>query len=398
MNRNDFPMLNQDIIYFDNGATTFKPKVVIDSMVDYYSKYSANAHRGDYHISMIVDDKYEKTRELVKDFINANSTKEVIFTSGTTDSINMVANGFFKYILNPGDEIVLSKADHASNILPWQALANELNLVIKYVDLDDHNYVTVDNIKKVLSPRTKVISLAIITNVIGDLRPIKELCDIAHQNNIYVVGDAAQSIGHRKTDVQALDIDFLAFSGHKMYGPTGVGVLYGKEELLERLRPTSLGGGMNETFDDQNNVSLKSLPSRLEAGTPNIAGVIGLGEAIKYLNNIDLNKISEYEHNLREYLIDKLIKIDYIDIINIEGDAATVAFNVDGIFAQDVAVYLDKYNICVRAGNHCTKLLKDVINVRNTVRVSLAFYNTTEEIDTFVDLLSDRDKIIREML
>ena len=310
----------------------------------------------------------------------------------------MVANGFFKYILNPGDEIVLSKADHASNILPWQALANELNLVIKYVDLDDHNYVTVDNIKKVLSPRTKVISLAIITNVIGDLRPIKELCDIAHQNNIYVVGDAAQSIGHRKTDVQALDIDFLAFSGHKMYGPTGVGVLYGKEELLERLRPTSLGGGMNETFDDQNNVSLKSLPSRLEAGTPNIAGVIGLGEAIKYLNNIDLNKISEYEHNLREYLIDKLIKIDYIDIINIEGDAATVAFNVDGIFAQDVAVYLDKYNICVRAGNHCTKLLKDVINVRNTVRVSLAFYNTTEEIDTFVDLLSDRDKIIREML
>lgn len=398
MNRNDFPMLNQDIIYFDNGATTFKPKVVIDSMVDYYSKYSANAHRGDYHISMIVDDKYENTRELVKDFINANSTKEIIFTSGTTDGINMVANGFFKYILNPGDEIILSKADHASNILPWQALANELNLVIKYVDLDYHNYVTIDNIKKVLSPRTKVISLAIITNVIGDLRPIKELCDIAHQNNIYVVGDAAQSVGHRKTDVQALDIDFLAFSGHKMYGPTGVGVLYGKEELLERLRPTSLGGGMNETFDDQNNVSLKSLPSRLEAGTPNIAGVIGLGEAIKYLNNIDLNKISEYEHNLREYLIDKLIKIDYIDIINIEGDAATVAFNVDGIFAQDVAVYLDKYNICVRAGNHCTKLLKDVINVRNTVRVSLAFYNTTEEIDTFVDLLSDRDKIIREML
>ncbi len=398
MNRNDFPMLNQDIIYFDNGATTFKPKVVIDSMVDYYSKHSANAHRGDYHISMIVDDKYENTRELVKNFINANSTKEIIFTSGTTDGINMVANGFFKYILNPGDEIILSKADHASNILPWQALANELNLVIKYVDLDDHNYVTVDNIKKVLSPRTKVISLAIITNVIGDLRPIKELCDIAHQNNIYVVGDAAQSVGHRKTDVQALDIDFLAFSGHKMYGPTGVGVLYGKEELLERLRPTSLGGGMNETFDDQNNISLKSLPSRLEAGTPNIAGVIGLGEAIKYLNKIDLNKISEYEHNLREYLIDRLIKIDYIDIINIEGDAATVAFNVDGIFAQDVAVYLDKYNICVRAGNHCTKLLKDVINVRNTVRVSLAFYNTTEEIDTFVDLLSDRDKIIREML
>ena len=398
MNRNDFPMLNQDIIYFDNGATTLKPQVVIDSMVEYYSKYSANAHRGDYHISMIVDDKYENTRELVKDFINARSTKEIIFTSGATEGINMVASGFFRYVLNPGDEIILSKADHASNILPWQVLANELNLVIKYVDLDDQNYVTVDNIKKIINPRTKVISLANITNVIGDLRPIKEICNVAHQNNIYVVCDAAQSVGHRKCDVSNLDVDFLVFSAHKMYGPTGVGVLYGKEELLERLRPTNLGGGMNETFDDENNISLKSLPARLEAGTPNIAGVLGLGEAIKYLNNIGMDKISEYEHNLREYLISKLIKIDFIDIINIEGDSATVAFNVDGIFAQDVAVYLDKYNICVRAGNHCTKLLKDVINVRNTVRVSLAFYNTYEEIDSFVELLKNRDKIIREML
>jgi len=398
MNRNDFPMLNQDIIYFDNGATTLKPQVVIDSMVEYYSKYSANAHRGDYHISMIVDDKYENTRQLVKNFINASSTKEIIFTSGATEGINMVASGFFRYVLNPGDEIILSKADHASNILPWQVLANELNLVIKYVDLDDQNYVTVDNIKKIISPRTKVISLANITNVIGDLRPIKEICNVAHQNNIYVVCDAAQSVGHRKTDVSDLDVDFLVFSAHKMYGPTGVGVLYGKEELLERLRPTNLGGGMNETFDDENNISLKSLPARLEAGTPNIAGVIGLGEAIKYLNKIGMDKISEYEHNLREYLISKLIKIDFIDIINIEGDSATIAFNVDGIFAQDVAVYLDKYNICVRAGNHCTKLLKDVINVRNTVRASLAFYNTYEEIDSFVELLKNRDKIIREML
>ena len=398
MNRSDFPMLNQDIIYFDNGATTLKPQTVIDSMVDYYSKYSANAHRGDYHISMIVDDKYENTRALVKEFINAKSTKEIIFTSGATEGINTVVNGFFKYVLNPGDEIILSKADHASNILPWQVLARDLNLVIKYVDLDDHNYVTIDNLKKAVSPRTKVISLASITNVIGDLRPIKEITAFAHQNNIFVVCDAAQSVGHRKTDVKNLDVDFLVFSAHKMYGPTGVGVLYGKEELLEKLRPTNLGGGMNETFDDENNISLKSLPIRLEAGTPNIAGVIGLGEAIKYLNNIGMDKISEYEHNLREYLIDKLIKIDFIDIINIEGDSATVAFNVDGIFAQDVAVYLDKYNICVRAGNHCAKLLKDVINVRNTIRASLAFYNNTDEIDTFVELLSDRDKIIREML
>lgn len=398
MNAHDFPMLKEGIIYFDNGATTFKPQVVIDEIVEYYSKYSANAHRGDYHISVMVDDQYEKARLLAKDFINARSTKEVVFTSGATQGINMVVNGFFKFYLNPGDEIILSKADHASNILPWQVLANDLNLVIKYVDLDDNYYVTLDNVKKIITPRTKVISLASISNVIGDLRPIKEIAKFAHQNNILVVCDAAQSVGHRKTDVTDLDVDFLVFSGHKMYGPTGVGVLYGKEELLEKLRPTVLGGGMNETFDDQNNISLKSLPTRLEAGTPNIAGVIGLGRAITYLNQIGMDKISEYEHNLRSYFIDKLIKIDYIDIINVEGDSAIITFNVDGIFAQDVAVYLDKYNVCVRAGNHCTKLLKDVINVRNTVRASLAFYNNTEEIDTFIELLSDRDKIIREML
>lgn len=398
MNRSDFPMLNQDIIYFDNGATTLKPQIVIDSVVEYYTKYSANAHRGDYHISMIVDDKYENTRKLVKEFINAKSEKEIIFTSGATDSLNMIANGFFEPMLKPGDEIVLSKGDHASNILPWQLLAIKNDLVIKYVDLDESNYVTLDNIKRIVSPRTKLISLASISNVIGDLRPMKEITAFAHQNGIYVVCDAAQSVGHRKTDVTDMDVDFLVFSGHKMYGPTGIGVLYGKEELLNQLRPTALGGGMNETFDDQNKVSLKELPARLEAGTPNIAGVLGLGTAINYLNNIGMDKINEYEHNLRDYLIDKLIKIDFIDIINIEGDSATVTFNVDGIFAQDVAVYLDKYNICVRAGNHCTKLLKDVINVRNTIRASLAFYNTTDEIDEFVELLSDRDKIIKEML
>ncbi|MBO4245591.1 MAG: cysteine desulfurase [Bacilli bacterium] len=397
MNRNDFLMLNQDIIFFDNAATTFKPVSVVNAITDYYNKYCCNAFRGDYKIGLIVDDNINNTRNLVKDYINANSTKEIIFTSGTTEGINIVAAGYFRKILKEHDEIILSKGDHASNIMPWQRLASELNLVIKYVDLDDSNYVTLDNIKRVVTPNTKVISLAYISNVIGDLRPIKEITNFAHQNGIYVVCDASQSVGHRKTDVQDLDVDFLVFSGHKMYGPTGIGVLYGKKDLLELTDPINLGGGMNETFTDFD-YQLKELPTRFEAGTLNIAGIIGLGEAIKYINSIGIDKISEYEYKLREYLVNKLIKLDYIDIINLESDSGIVTFNVDGIFAQDVAIYLDKYNICVRAGNHCTKLLKDVINVRNTIRISLAFYNTTEEIDTLVDLLSDKDKIIREML
>lgn len=398
MKRSDFPMLNGDIIYFDNAATTFKPQVVIDSIVDYYTNYSSNVERGDYKISVKADSKFDEARTLIKSFINAKDTKEVIFTSGATEGLNIIANGFFKNVLHQGDEILVSKADHASNLLPWFNLANELGLVIKYIPLDESNYVTIDNVKKMITPNTKLICLASVSNVIGDLRPIKEITAFAHQNGIYVVCDASQSVGHRKTDVLDLDVDFLVFSGHKMYGPTGIGVLYGKYELLDMLRPVSLGGGMNESFDQVNEIHLKSLPHRLEAGTPNIAGAIGLGSAINYINSIGIDEIEKTERNLRNYLVDSLIKIEHIDLINLEADSGIVTFNVNGIFSQDVAIYLDKYNVCVRSGNHCTKLLKDVINVRNTIRASLAFYNTYQEIDEFINLLSDKDKIIKEML
>ncbi len=398
MNREDFPLLKEDIIYFDNSATSLKPTSVIEKMNDYYNNYPANAHRGDYDLSFKVNQEYEGARELVKEFINAEYLEEVVFTSGTTESLNMIVNGFFGNLLEAGDEVLITTSEHASNVLPWFHLVNKLGIKVNYIPLDDNYYVTLDNVKKALTPKTKVISLAGITNVIGDKRPIKEISKLAHDNNIFMVVDGAQMVPHIKVDVQDLDLDFLAFSGHKMCGPTGVGVLYGKKELLEHLEPINLGGGMNESFDNPDEVYLKPLPTRLEAGTQNIAGVIGLGEAIKYLNKIGMDKIGEQEHQLRKYLIDRLLPIKHIDIINFESDSGIVAFNVNKVFSQDVAYYLNKYNICVRAGNHCAKILKSSVGVNSTVRVSLYFYNTYEEIDNLVELLSDYNRIVKEMI
>ncbi len=397
MHREDFPMLTNNLIYLDNGATTLKPQVVIDKISEYYETYSANAHRGDYDISLRVDNEYENTRELVKKFLNAKSKKEIIFTSGATESLNIIAFGFFKNYLEAGDEIIITRSEHASNVLPWFKIAKDNNLKIKYIELDDNYEVSIDNLKKEITPNTRVISLAGITNVLGDVRPIKDIASIAHKNNILVVVDGAQSIPHMKTDVRNLDIDFLAFSAHKMCGPTGVGVLYAKEELLDKVEPHNLGGGMNESFDNLNEVYLKPLPTRLEAGTPNIAGVIGFGSAIEYINNIGLANIRKHELELGKYLFNELSKIRHITVVN-KKPTSTIAFNVDGIFAQDVAVYLNKYGICVRAGNHCAKILKDEVGVKNTVRVSLYFYNTKEEIDKLVNLLQDKNKILNEML
>lgn len=398
MHREDFPILQNNLIYLDSGATSLKPKCVIDKITEYYKDYSANAHRGDYDLSLKVDYEYENARDEIKEFINARYREEIVFTSGSTDSLNMIATGFFRRYLEADDEIVITKSEHASNVMPWFRLAKEIGCKIVYVPLDENYYVTMDNIKKVINENTKVIALAEITNVVGDIRPIKEITKLAHENNAFVVVDGAQSVPHLKTDVTDSDVDFLAFSGHKMCGPTGIGVLYGKKELLEKVIPTNLGGGMNESFDDEDHVYLKQLPHRLEAGTPNIAGAIGLGEAVRYLKKIGLNNIHKHEVELRKYLVDNLITIPHIDIINIESDSGIVAFNIDGIFSQDVAYYLNKYHICVRAGNHCAKVLKSATNVNNTLRVSLYFYNTKEEIDLLIKLLSDKNKILREML
>lgn len=397
MYREDFPMFENDIIYLDNGATTFKPKCVIDKMAEYYTKYSANAHRGDYDISYKVDVEYENARKLVSRFINAEMD-EVVFTSGATESLNMIASGFFEHILEPGDEVLITLSEHASNVLPWFMLARKNGIIVKNIELDSNLHVTLNNVIKAITPNTKVISLAHITNVVGDIRPIKEICEYAHEHNIFVVVDGAQSVPHIKTDVKDLDCDFLSFSAHKMCGPTGLGVLYGKHELLENLVPINYGGGMNESFDSVDEVYLKDLPTRLEAGTPNIASVIGFGEAIKYLNNVGMDNITIHEIKLKKYLIEKLKTIPHINIVNDECDSGIIAFNVDGVFAQDVAYFLNKYHICVRAGNHCAKILKSAIGVKNTVRISMYFYNTYEECDKVYELLKDKNRIISEMI
>ena len=398
MNCDDFPMLKKDIIYLDNGATTLKPQCVIDKIKDYYENYSANAHRGDYDISFKVDQEYENTRELVRKFIHATYKEEIVFTSGATQSLNMIAFGFFGKFLEPGDEILITQSEHASNVLPWFVLQKKLGVIVRYIPLDSNHYVTIENVRDAITPHTKVISLAGITNVLGDERPMKEICKLAHERNIFVVMDAAQSVGHRKIDVEEIDVDFLAFSGHKMCGPTGIGGLYGKKKLLEEMEPQNFGGGMNESFDNADEIYLKDLPTRLEAGTPNIAGVIGLGEAIKYLDSIGMERIAEYEKNLRKYAINKLIDIPYIDILNLESDSGIISFNVDGVFSQDVAYYLNKYNLCVRAGNHCAKILKEEVGVSNSLRVSLYFYNTESDVDALVELLRNKEKIMEEMI
>ena len=331
-------------------------------------------------------------------FINAKEVSEIVFTSGTTDSLNRIVFGYFKNILHKDDEVLITLSEHASNVLPWFVLQEELGIKVKYIPLNENNEVTLENVKSVINENTKVISLAHITNVIGDTRPIKEISKLAHENNIYMVVDAAQSVPHIKVDVQELDVDFMAFSAHKMYSTTGVGVLYGKFDLLDKMKPLAYGGGMNAIFTKDGYYELREIPTRLEAGTQNIEGVLALGSVIDYLNSIGMDNIYKYEHNLRKYLIDKLSKLDFIDLYNKDNDSAIVAFNIKGVFSQDTAVYLDKYNICVRAGNHCAKILNNVFHINNTCRISLSFYNTKEEIDLLINVLKNSKNIWQEIL
>ena len=398
MNREDFVMLDQDIVYFDNGATTLKPKRVVDSLVNYYTKHTSNIHRGDYDAAVVTNDLYDSTREVVKNFINCNDSNEVIFTCGTTMSINMVVFGFMKKHLHKGDEVLLTKSEHASNVLPWIRLSEEIGIVIKYMDLDDDYSLSVDSVKKSIADKTKVISIAHVTNVIGDVRDIESIGKICMENNIYFCVDGAQSVPHMKVDFIKSNIDFLSFSGHKMCGPTGVGVLVGKSNLLSEMDTLFYGGGMNQFFEEDGSYELKEVPVKFEAGTPPIAEVIGLREAILYLESIGLDKIHEHEMNLKKKLVSELEKIDNIILDNKNSDSGILSFNIDGVFAQDSSIYLNHYNIYVRAGNHCAKLLKDVMGVKNTVRVSMYLYNSLEDVEKLVDVLKNSKDIFKIIL
>ena len=393
MNRDDFLILNKDIIYLDNAATTLKPKVLSDTISDYYNNYSSNVHRGDYDISIKADTAYLNSRELVRKFINANSLEQIVFTNNATDSLNKIVFGYFKNHLNNNDKVLLTKAEHASNVLPWFELKKEKNIDIDYIPLNNDLTITIDSVKEAIDSKVKVISIAHITNVIGDIRPIKEIVEYAHSKGIKVVIDATQSVGHMRLDVASIDPDFLVFSAHKMYGPTGIGVMYIKEDLVNDIKPIITGGGMNASFSYDGEYEYSDMPYKLEAGTPNIAGVIGLSSVINYLNMIGMDKINNYEKELKNYALNRLKTVPNIIIYNENSKSSIITFNIKDIFAQDIAIYLNKYNICVRAGTHCAKMLKDEIGIKNTVRISLSFYNTKEEIDKLVDVLSNKNLV-----
>ena len=397
MNREDFPMLENDIVYFDNGATTLKPKCVVDKMNRYYLEHTSNIHRGDYDAAIKTNEEYDNVRNIISEFVHADPNC-CIYTSGATESLNMVVFGYMKRHLKAGDEILLNKAEHASNILPWIRLSEEIGVVIKYVPLDEHYALTLDNIKKCVTDKTKVISLAHVTNVVGDVRDVEAIGEFCFENHILFNVDGAQSIPHMKVDFEKSHMDFLSFSGHKMCGPTGVGVLVGRRELLEEMDPLCYGGGMNSFFEEDYSYELKEVPVKFEAGTPPIAEVIGLGEAIRYLMNIGMDKIHQHEMDLKKYLLEQVKDIPNIIIYNKDSDSGIFAFNIDGVFAQDSSVYLNHYNIYVRAGNHCAKMLKDEINIKNTVRASMYFYNNYEDVDRFVDALRNSKDIFKIVL
>lgn len=391
--RKDFPMLNHQmqnhpLIYFDNAATTFKPLAVIEAVTHYYTDLGVNAHRGDYELSYQVDTEYEACRKATALFIHANEN-EIVFTSGASASLNLVAYGYGRKYLQKGDVILSCEAEHASNILPWMKCCEEVGSVIEYVELSDDGHLSIENFKKALHSKVKVVALAQVTNVLGYEVPIKEICQLAHEMGAVVTVDAAQSVPHMPIDVKEMDADFLSFSGHKMCGPTGIGVLYGKFDLLQKMDPFMVGGGSNARFDMCGNILLKNAPYKFETGTPAIEAVLGLHAAINYLNELGMENIHHYEKELHAYAIEKMSQLENLEIYNPQGDGGIITFNIKKIFAQDSSTFLNSRGIAIRAGQHCAKLLMDKLGTSATLRASFYFYNTKEEIDTFVEVLKE---------
>ena len=387
--RADFPILSQTVngkplVYFDNGATSQKPQIVIDAEVKYYQEINANIHRGVHTLSQLATDAYEISRGKVKDHINAKHAHEVLFTSGTTHGINLVTNGFAS-ILKPGDEVMVSSLEHHSNIVPWQMLCEKTGATLKVIPMNENGELILEEFDKLLSEKTKVVTVNHISNALGIINPIKYIIDKAHAVGSAVLIDGAQAVPHLKPNVQELDCDFYAFSGHKMCGPTGTGILYGKEEWLNKLPPYQGGGEMIKevTFEK---TTYADLPHKFEAGTPNIAGGIVLGTAIDYLNTIGFENIQEYEHELLEYATKRLLEIEGLRIYGTgKNKASVVSFNIDGIHPYDIGSIIDKLGIAVRTGHHCAQPIMNFFCIPGTIRASFSFYNTKEEIDQMVE-------------
>jgi cysteine desulfurase/selenocysteine lyase len=386
--RKDFPILKRkvngyDLVYFDNAATSQTPQQVIDTIVDYYSNYNANIHRGVHTLSQEATDKYETARKKIQTHFNAGKPHEIIFTSGTTHGINLVASGFAS-ILQKGDEILVSPLEHHSNIVPWQMLCEKTGAVLKVIPMDQNGELLLDEYENLLSEKTKIVTVNHVSNALGTVNPIKKIIDKAHNFGAAVLIDGAQAAPHIKADVQALDVDFYVASAHKMCGPTGVGMLYGKEEWLKKLPPYQGGGEMIATVTFQK-TTYADLPHKFEAGTPNICGGIAFGAALDYMNAIGIEEIAKYEHQLLNYATKKLQEIEGIKIYGTAKDkTAVISFNIGGIHPYDIGTIIDKLGIAVRTGHHCTQPIMDFFKIPGTIRASFSFYNTTEEIDLFI--------------
>lgn len=386
-----FPILNQEVngyplVYLDSAATSQKPVQVIEAMKKYYELDNSNVHRGVHTLGNRATDAYEGAREKVRNFINAKSMKEIIFTRGTTTSINTVASGYGRQNLKEGDEIVISIMEHHANLIPWQQLAKEKGAILNYIEPEADGTLSLEKVRETITPNTKIVSIAMASNVMGTINPIKEIAKIAHENGAIMVVDAAQGAPHLKIDVQHLDCDFLAFSGHKMCGPTGIGVLYGKQQLLEDMEPVEFGGEMID-FVGLHESTWKELPWKFEGGTPIIASAVGLGVAIDFLNEIGLENIEAHEHKLAAYAMDQLETIDGLTIYgprNANKRCGLVTFNLDDVHPHDVATVLDMKGIAIRAGHHCAQPLMKWLKVTATARASFYMYNDEADIDVLV--------------
>ena len=397
--RADFPILSREVngkplVYFDNGASSQKPKQVIDVISHYYEYENSNIHRGIHTLSQEATNAYEEARKTVQSFINAEHDHEVIFTAGTTESINLVTSSFGKKFIQKGDEIIISTMEHHSNIVPWQMVCEEKGAILKVVPINDKGELLMKEFENLLSEKTKLVAVTHVSNTLGTINPVKEIIKKSHQKGALVLIDGAQAVPHTKVDVRDLDCDFYVFSGHKMFAPTGVGILYGKEAILNDIPPYQGGGDMIKTVTFEK-TTYNCLPHKLEAGTPNIAGGIGLAAAINYMNTIGIDKIEAYEHELLNYATEQIKQIDGVRIIGeAENKASVLSFLVEGTHPSDIGMIIDKLGIAIRTGHHCTEPLMNRFEIPGTARASFAFYNTKEEIDIFITALKRAVKML----
>lgn len=400
MNRQDFPILDQKVngyplVYFDNAATTQKPQAVIDALTDYYKTINSNIHRGVHYLSQKATDEFEVARRTAQAFINAPSPKEIIFTRGTTESINLIASSFGKRFLHEGDEVLISEMEHHANIVPWQIICDEKKARLRVIPFDETGTLKMDEYEKLLSDKTKIVAITYVSNTLGTINPIEEVIRIAHAHHIPVMVDGAQAMSHIPVDVQALDCDFFCFSGHKMYAPMGIGVMYGKAKWLNEMPPYQGGGEMIKTVTFER-TTYNELPFKFEAGTPAVGDAIGLKTAINYVQNIGIENIARREHELLSYATEELLKIDGVKIIGTsQNKSAIISFIINGIHHFDAGTLIDQMGVAVRTGHHCTQPVVDHFGISGTIRASFAFYNTEAEIDQMVKAVKQAVKMLR---